>query len=171
MIKLSRMFHFIFKFHIVVLQPHKCRNKCGLGCSLFARHYLGNHYCFLFLRVLRCFSSPGQPPFGWYFFKIPGFPIRTFLDQQLFAPPQDFSQLVTSFIASESQGIHLTLLLTFLSNSIYYYSRILSSCQRTCLPLSANLFRVYILLRAIVENIGVEPMTSCVQGRRSSQLS
>ena len=23
----------------------------------------------------------------------------------------------------------------------------------------------------IVENIGVEPMTSCVQGRRSSQLS
>ncbi len=24
---------------------------------------------------------------------------------------------------------------------------------------------------ALVENIGVEPMTSCVQGRRSSQLS
>lgn len=24
---------------------------------------------------------------------------------------------------------------------------------------------------SIVENIGVEPMTSCVQGRRSSQLS
>ncbi len=27
------------------------------------------------------------------------------------------------------------------------------------------------LRRAQVENIGVEPMTSCVQGRRSSQLS
>ena len=26
-------------------------------------------------------------------------------------------------------------------------------------------------LRGTVENIGVEPMTSCVQGRRSSQLS
>ena len=26
-------------------------------------------------------------------------------------------------------------------------------------------------LSGIVENIGVEPMTSCVQGRRSSQLS
>ena len=26
-------------------------------------------------------------------------------------------------------------------------------------------------LHLIVENIGVEPMTSCVQGRRSSQLS
>ena len=33
--------------------------RFGLGCSPFARHYLGNHYCFLFLRVLRCFSSPG----------------------------------------------------------------------------------------------------------------
>ena len=34
----------------------------GLGYSAFARHYLRNHYCFLFLRVLRCFSSPGSPP-------------------------------------------------------------------------------------------------------------
>ena len=30
----------------------------GLGCSPFARHYWGNHCCFLFLGVLRCFSSP-----------------------------------------------------------------------------------------------------------------
>ena len=28
-----------------------------------------------------------------------------------------------------------------------------------------------LLKELIVENIGVEPMTSCVQGRRSSQLS
>ena len=41
------------------LQPRYRRNDIGLGCSPFARHYLGNHYCFLFLRVLRCFSSPG----------------------------------------------------------------------------------------------------------------
>ena len=34
----------------------------GLGFSDFARHYSRNHYCFLFLRVLRCFSSPGSPP-------------------------------------------------------------------------------------------------------------
>ena len=26
-------------------------------------------------------------------------------------------------------------------------------------------------IKLLVENIGVEPMTSCVQGRRSSQLS
>ena len=31
----------------------------GLGCSLFARRYWGNRFCFIFLRVLRWFTSPG----------------------------------------------------------------------------------------------------------------
>ena len=31
----------------------------GLGCSAFARHYLRNHFRFLFLRLLRCFTSAG----------------------------------------------------------------------------------------------------------------
>ena len=44
--------------------PHRgpatpCRKRHGLGCSPFARHYWGNHGCFLFLRILRCFTSPG----------------------------------------------------------------------------------------------------------------
>ena len=47
---------------LAVLQPQNCLNSPGLGCSPFARHYLGNHSCFLFLRVLRCFSSPGLLP-------------------------------------------------------------------------------------------------------------
>ena len=34
----------------------------GLGCSPSARRYSGNRVFFLFLRVLRCFSSPGSPP-------------------------------------------------------------------------------------------------------------
>ena len=38
------------------------RTAPGLGCSPFARHYWGNHCCFLFLGVLRCFSSPRSPP-------------------------------------------------------------------------------------------------------------
>ena len=45
-----------------VLQPQFCLNKIGLGYFHFARRYFGNHYCFLFLRVLRCFSSPGMHP-------------------------------------------------------------------------------------------------------------
>src|ERR1044072_4842263 len=46
-----------------VPQPHM-RNPCrvshthGLASSSFARHYSRNHGCFLFLRVLRCFTSP-----------------------------------------------------------------------------------------------------------------
>ncbi len=40
------------------------RNACrlshaiGLASSAFARHYSRNHGCFLFLRVMRCFTSP-----------------------------------------------------------------------------------------------------------------
>ena len=36
-------------------------HTCGLGSSAFARHYLRNHSYFLFLWVLRCFSSPRSP--------------------------------------------------------------------------------------------------------------
>ena len=39
-------------------QPH-FPMKNGLGLSHFARRYSGNRFCFLFLRLLRCFSSPG----------------------------------------------------------------------------------------------------------------
>src|ERR1043165_8731060 len=42
----------------------RSRNACwlshviGLACSPFAHHYSGNRGCFLFLWVLRCFTSP-----------------------------------------------------------------------------------------------------------------
>ena len=35
----------------------------GLASFPFARHYLGNRCFFLFLRLLRCFSSPGSLPY------------------------------------------------------------------------------------------------------------
>ena len=35
----------------------------GLGSSHFARRYSGNRVFFLFLRLLRCFSSPGSLPY------------------------------------------------------------------------------------------------------------
>ena len=37
--------------------PTTPSQKLGLGCSHFARHYSGNRVCFLFLQLLRCFSS------------------------------------------------------------------------------------------------------------------
>ena len=45
---------------------------------------------------------------------VPGCPIRKSADQESFAPPRSLSQLITSFFASESQGILRTPLLTFL---------------------------------------------------------
>ena len=40
-----------------VLQPPPHRNATGLGCSDFARHYFRNRGFFLFLQVLRWFTS------------------------------------------------------------------------------------------------------------------
>ena len=45
------------------LQPRTPRRHGpGLGSSPFARRYWGNRFYFLFLRVLRCFSSPRWRP-------------------------------------------------------------------------------------------------------------
>ena len=106
------------RYYGVVLQPRSCRNTRGLGSSPFARHYWGNHVCFLFLRVLRCFSSPRWPPnlIGCHPFRMTGCPIRKSADQRSFAPPRGLSQLITSFVASESQGIRHAPFLTFRSN-------------------------------------------------------
>ncbi len=46
---------------------HGLSHATGLGCSRFARRYSGNRGCFLFLEVLRCFSSPGSPRLGYGF--------------------------------------------------------------------------------------------------------
>ena len=80
-------------------RPHKAT---GLGCSPFARHYSGNRVRFLFLGVLRWFTSPGSPsaPKRW------GCPIREPPDLRLFTPPRSLSQLATPFLASWCQGIH-----------------------------------------------------------------
>ena len=79
----------------------------GLGYSHFARHYSGNHYCFLFLPVLRCFSSRGwlslrsnTPSVYWV---VPFGNLRIY---HSCAVPRSLSQLTTSFIASQTLGIH-----------------------------------------------------------------
>ena len=110
----------------VVLQPHTCRNMDGLGCSPFARHYWGNHCLFSFPAGTKMFQFPALASNidGCYLFKVTGCPIRRFTDQRLFAPPRDLSQLITSFIASESQGIRHAPFFTFLIHSLTL------ACQR-----------------------------------------
>jgi hypothetical protein len=126
----------------------------GLGCSEFARHYYRNHGCFLFLWVLRWFTSPGSPRIPMYSecdnccSQQLGFPIRTSPDHGLLASPRSLSQLVTSFIAYLRQGIHthalssltikLTLdtnllliaLLTFLLalHAVYWLHGVIATC-------------------------------------------
>ena len=56
------LFRFEHSPDVAVLQPRRRLNGAGLGSSAFARHYLRNHFCFLLLGVLRCFSSPRSPP-------------------------------------------------------------------------------------------------------------
>ena len=97
---------------------HRSGNACrlsrrrGLGWSGFARRYSRNHCCFLFLRVLRWFTSPRSPP-PPYFVRAGGTqarawvgsPIRTPPDPSPRAAPRGFSQLTASFFAAVSLGI------------------------------------------------------------------
>ena len=100
----------------------------GLGCSPFARHYWGNHCLFSFPAGTKMFQFPALAfhIVEWYLFKVPGCPIRKSADQRSFAPTRSLSQLITSFIASESQGIRHVPLLTFCLTdhvwSIYTFS-------------------------------------------------
>ncbi len=115
-----------------VLQPRACRNIHGLGSSAFARHYLRNHCYFLLLWVLRCFSSPRSPLFRdnhcWL-----GCPIRISTDQLVLADPRGFSQLITSFFASESLGIPRAPLFT------YFYFLNVPDYSRTIATVSTSI--------------------------------
>ena len=97
---------------ILLCGPYPDRiTTIGLGWSDFARHYSRNHCCFLFLRVLRCFSSPGSPHTPIYsvhdntILLVLSSLIRISTDQRIFAPNRSFSQLVTSFFGAMYQGI------------------------------------------------------------------
>jgi hypothetical protein len=112
--------------YVEVPQPRPC-NACrlshmiGLACSGFARHYLRNRGCFLFLWVLRCFTSPRSlyPPYifrressgrtstpdGVSPFGHPRIKVRL-------STPRGLSQIATSFFGSRCQGIHRLLLET-----------------------------------------------------------
>ena len=110
----------------VVLQPHTCRNMDGLGCSPFARHYWGNHCLFSFPAGTKMFQFPALASCyaRCHSFRMTGCPIRKSSDQRLFAPTRSLSQLITSFIASESQGIRHAPFFTFLIHSLTL------ACQR-----------------------------------------
>jgi hypothetical protein len=96
-----------------VLLPRPCLDTDGLGCSAFARHYSRNHSCFLFLRLLRCFSSAGSPPLLGILTSQDGLPHSDIHGSAPLAGPRGFSQLGTSFFASRSLGIPRAPLFTY----------------------------------------------------------
>ena len=57
---LSRPFHYHTTHLPRSITPERTRS--GLGSFHFARRYFGNRVFFLFLALLRCFSSGGSPP-------------------------------------------------------------------------------------------------------------
>ena len=85
----------------------------GLGCSAFARHYLRNHVRFLFLGLLRCFTSPRLASPDYEFIRAIAPHCRRWVVpfgnpriKACYAAPRGLSQPATSFIASWHQGIH-----------------------------------------------------------------
>ena len=64
-VQLSRSLPLTSWSHLRVLQPRRCLDIFGLGYAAFAHHYSRYHCCFLFLPLLRCFSSGGSPPHMW----------------------------------------------------------------------------------------------------------
>ena len=103
-----------------------CISTCGLASFAFARHYSRNLGWFLFLFLLRCFSSEGslavtmdssQCHTTWL---VRGFPIRTSPDQSIFAAPRSLSQLVTSFFGSQCQGILLVLFFAWTNSPLAF---------------------------------------------------
>ena len=101
-----------------------------------------------------------------------GCPIRISPDQWLFAPPRSFSQLITSFFASKSQGIPCAPLVTysFFTRFFFLLAFEFSFLSSFCFS-SSNLSKNFEPSLILVEDNGFEPMTPCVQGRCSSQLS
>ena len=91
----------------------------GLASFAFARRYWQNLGWFLFLALLRCFSSGGSlritmySLYGQYPCRYWGFPIRKSTDHNLFAVPRGLSQPITSFFGSQWQGIHPVLFLAW----------------------------------------------------------
>ena len=73
------------QIHIAVRNPKRI-SSLGLASFAFARHYLRNLVWFLFLALLRCFSSGGSPHIPilfsicWLICNQPGCPIRKSAD-------------------------------------------------------------------------------------------
>ena len=100
-----------FQFlHLSIEVPRRGPTTPGtsprFGLFRFRSPLLTESILFLFLRLLRCFTSPGIACLSLFdsgkndgVLTPPGYPIRKSPDQSVLAAPRSLSQLITSFIA------------------------------------------------------------------------
>ena len=100
-----------FQFlHLSIEVPRRGPTTPGtsprFGLFRFRSPLLTESILFLFLRLLRCFTSPGIACLSLFdsgkndgILTPPGYPIRKSPDQSVLAAPRSLSQLITSFIA------------------------------------------------------------------------
>ena len=108
-------FRFVAKFSCQSYNPRQAVTCLVWAPPASLATTTGITSCFLLLQVLRCFSSLRSPLdcSRSLVFNQGGCPIRISADQCIFAAPRRFSQLITSFFASESLGIPHTPFSTF----------------------------------------------------------
>lgn len=110
MAELSNSLHLRYCIHVVCPQPQRSKLH-WFGLFRVRSPLLTESNFFLFLRVLRCFSSPGRPPPAYVFSggisTLPwmGSPIRRPPGRRMCAPRRGLSQLAASFVGSLCQGI------------------------------------------------------------------
>ena len=114
--------------------------KLGLGSSAFARHYLRNRFFFLFLRLLRCFSSPGCSHdnyifiIRYHFITSGGFPHSDISGSMLtYSSPKHFvvCHVLLHLLMPRHSPYALTYLITIFcypNLMRFYYFKILSIC-------------------------------------------
>ena len=157
-----------------------------MGSCAFARHYLRINCRFLFLRVLRCFTSPGlaspnyfihsviQPlarlwvsPFGHLRIKA-CLPLPVAF-RNLLRPSSPYGAKA-SVACPYTLGRKLTLRLNLVYVATFSFTPRLFCCQRSNSRLSprVNRFATQVYLVGVP---GIEPGTSSLSGTRSNQLS
>ena len=117
---LSRALPLQFASIIQVLQPHYDVSQ-WFGLIRVRSPLLAESLIVFFSSRYLDVSVPWVTVLRRRVFNPPGFPIRTSMDQWLFAPPHSFSQLITSFVVSESLGIPRTPLFASYSLPIKAY--------------------------------------------------
>ena len=85
---------------------------------------------------------------------MPGCPIRKSTDQIVCADPRSLSQLITSFIASESLGIHRLPLSVFAPNVLQYCYRKYAGCILTYLICSTLFSRLFLSSMSMIASEG-----------------